>query len=82
MIEQFEAVSYKSLQNFRVGPLQKVNLIAGPNGVGKTSLGEALWLFKGKVQSRASLEPARPKKTYRCAESTQRTRGQSPSPRL
>ena len=48
MIEQFEAVSYKGLQNFCVGPLERVNLITGPNGVGKTSLAEALWLFKGR----------------------------------
>ena len=48
MIEQFEAVSYKGLQNFCVGPLERVNLITGPNGVGKTSLAEALWLFHGR----------------------------------
>ena len=48
MIEQFEAVSYKGLHNFCLGPLQRVNLVTGPNGVGKTCLAEALWLFKGR----------------------------------
>ena len=48
MIEQLEAVNYKGLQNFSVEPLVGVNLITGPNGVGKTSLAEALWLFHGR----------------------------------
>ena len=48
MIEQFEAVSYKGLRDFSLGPLQRVNLVTGPNGVGKTSLAEALWLFHGR----------------------------------
>ena len=48
MIEQFEAVSYKGLHNLCIEPLQRVNLITGPNGVGKTSLAEALWLFHGR----------------------------------
>ena len=48
MIEQFEAVNYKGLRDFSLGPLQRVNLVTGPNGVGKTSLAEALWLFHGR----------------------------------
>lgn len=48
MIEQFEAVNYKGLQDFSLGSLQGVNLVTGPNGVGKTSLAEALWLFHGR----------------------------------
>ena len=48
MIEQFEAVSYKGLQEFSLGPMGRVNLVTGPNGVGKTSLAEALWLFHGR----------------------------------
>lgn len=48
MIEQFEAVSYKGLRDFSLGPLRRVNLVTGPNGVGKTSLAEALWLFHGR----------------------------------
>lgn len=48
MIEQFEAVNYKGLRDFSLGPLQRVNLVTGPNGVGKTSLAESLWLFHGR----------------------------------
>ena len=48
MIEQFEAVNYKGLQHFSLGPMRRVNLVTGPNGVGKSSLSEALWLFHGR----------------------------------
>ncbi len=48
MIEQFEAVNYKGLRDFSLGPLRRVNLVTGPNGVGKSSLTEALWLFHGR----------------------------------
>ena len=48
MIEQFEAVSYKGLQDFSLGSMGRVNLVTGPNGVGKSSLAEALWLFHGR----------------------------------
>ena len=68
MIEQFEAVRYKGLRDFCVGPLERVNLITGPNGVGKTSLAEALWLFHGRynpsilwnlhLQRKATLGPS------------------------
>ena len=68
MIEQFKVVSYKGLHDFSLGPLQRVNLVTGPNGVGKTSLAEALWLFHGRynpmmlwnlhVQRRAMNEPS------------------------
>ncbi len=67
MIEQFEVISYKGLRDFSLGPLQRVNLVTGPNGVGKTSLAEALWLFHGRynpsilwnlhIQRRAMNEP-------------------------
>ena len=66
MIEQFEAVKYRGLRNFSLGPMKRVNLVTGPNGVGKTSLTEALWLFHGRynpvilwnlhVQRRESLQ--------------------------
>ena len=48
MIEDFKAIRYKGLHDLHVGPLQRVNLITGPNGVGKTSLAEALGLFHGR----------------------------------
>lgn len=48
MIEQFEVNNYKGLKDFSLGPMRRVNLVTGPNGVGKSSLTEALWLFHGR----------------------------------
>ncbi len=48
MIEQFEIISYKGLCGFSVDSLRRVNIVTGENGIGKTSLLEALWLFHGR----------------------------------
>lgn len=48
MIEQFEAVNYRGLRGFSLNGMRRVNLVTGPNGVGKSSLTEALWLFDGR----------------------------------
>lgn len=48
MLREFEVVKYRGLENLKVSPLRRVNLVTGPNGVGKTSLSEALWLFHGR----------------------------------
>ena len=48
MIEQFEAVNYRGLRKFSLNQMRRVNLVTGPNGVGKSSLTEALWLFHGR----------------------------------
>ena len=70
MIEQFEVVNYKGLRNFSLAPMRRVNLVTGPNGVGKSSLAEALWLFHGRynpsilwnlhVQRRQSMQGSSP----------------------
>ena len=48
MIDQFEVVNYRNLQGLTLERLARVNLVTGPNGVGKTSLAEAFWLFVGR----------------------------------
>ena len=48
MIKHLRVVQYRGLQNLEFAGLRALNLISGPNGVGKTSLAEALWLFHGR----------------------------------
>ena len=48
LLDHFEAINYRALHNLSLGPLRRVNLITGPNGVGKTSLAEAMWLYYGR----------------------------------
>ncbi len=45
----FEITNFRCFQDFRIGPLSRVNLITGINNVGKTSLLEALFLHIGSV---------------------------------
>ena len=48
MIQRFKVANYKGLQNFSLTHIGRINLVTGANGVGKSSLGEALWLFHGR----------------------------------
>ncbi len=48
MLEEFEVTKYRGLENLKLSSLRRVNLVTGPNGVGKTSLSEALWLYHGR----------------------------------
>jgi len=43
-LDTFHAIRYRGIDGLRLDRLGKVNLITGPNGVGKTSLAEAVWL--------------------------------------
>ena len=47
-LDTFHAIRYRGIDGLRLDRLGKVNLITGPNGVGKTSLAEAIWLFNGR----------------------------------
>ena len=47
-LDTFHAIRYRGIDGLRLDRLGKVNLITGPNGVGKTSLAEAVWLFNGR----------------------------------
>ena len=70
MITKFEVVNYRGISNLSVQPIRRINLITGANGVGKTSLAEAMWLFYGRynptilwtgnVQRRGQIEGSSP----------------------
>ena len=48
MLESVRIVRYRGLRNLEFEQLARVNLFTGPNGVGKSSVAEALWLFHGR----------------------------------
>ncbi|MDE0204599.1 MAG: AAA family ATPase [Candidatus Tectomicrobia bacterium] len=47
-IDSFEAIRYRGIAGLSLKNLSRANLITGENGVGKTALIEALWLFTGR----------------------------------
>src|SRR4051794_3252474 len=44
MLHSFHIKNYRGFKDFKIDPLDRVNLITGSNNVGKTSLLEALYL--------------------------------------
>ena len=50
-LSSFTAVHYRGIDGFCLPELTKANLITGANGVGKTALLEAMWLFTGRYNS-------------------------------
>ena len=47
MLTSFTVANFRNLECVTLDPLGRITLIAGKNGVGKTDLIEALWLFGG-----------------------------------
>ena len=47
-LSRFQAVRYRGISGLELDDIRRVNLITGPNGVGKTSLLEAIWLLGGR----------------------------------
>lgn len=47
MLRSLEVENFRGMRRLKVRGLQRVNVVTGPNGVGKTSLLEALWLYSG-----------------------------------
>jgi hypothetical protein len=45
MLQTFQVKNFRCFRDFTLGPLDRVNLIAGRNNTGKTALLEALFLF-------------------------------------
>lgn len=45
MLRSFTLKSFRCFKNFTVEPIERINLIAGKNNVGKTSLLEAIFVF-------------------------------------
>lgn len=50
MIQTFSVGDYRGIGGLAVEGLRRVNLVTGPNGVGKTALLEALWAFHGRFR--------------------------------
>ncbi len=47
-LSSFEAVHYRGIDGLSLPRLSRANLVTGANGVGKTALIEAIWLFMGR----------------------------------
>lgn len=47
-LNSFNAVRYRGIDGVELPSLSRANLITGENGVGKTALIEAMWLFTGR----------------------------------
>ena len=50
-LSSFKVHGYRGLGDFAIGDLAPVNLFTGPNGIGKTSLLEAILLFHSRFQA-------------------------------
>ena len=55
MYKTFRVRNFRGLRKLDIDSLERVNLIAGKNNVGKTALLEALWLHSGPNQPRLGL---------------------------
>lgn len=47
-LSSFDAIHYRGLDGLSIPRLSAANLVTGANGVGKTALLEAMWLFMGR----------------------------------
>lgn len=47
-LSSFEAIHYRGIDGLSLPRLSRANLVTGVNGVGKTALIEAIWLFLGR----------------------------------
>lgn len=50
-LNSFEAVHYRGIDGLSFPHLARANLITGANGVGKTAVLEAMWLFTGRFNT-------------------------------
>ena len=50
-LSSFEVIRYRSIGGLSIPQFTKANLYTGLNGVGKTALLEAMWLFNGRNDS-------------------------------
>ena len=48
LLTSFRAVHYRSIDGLSLPHLSQANLVTGVNGIGKTALLEAMWLFAGR----------------------------------
>ena len=52
MYKSFSVSNFRGLRELKIDSLQRINLIAGKNNVGKTTLLEAMWLHSGPNEPR------------------------------
>src|SRR3972149_4967075 len=57
MITELSIRNYRCFQDTTTGPFRQVNIISGKNGVGKTALLEALWIFHGRYNPSVMVNP-------------------------
>ena len=50
-LESFNVGNYRGLRGLELPRLTQLNLVTGRNGIGKTALLEAMWLFTGRQNS-------------------------------
>ena len=50
-LNSFEAVHYRGIDGVTFPHLAPANLITGVNGIGKTAVLEAMWLFTGRYNT-------------------------------
>ena len=56
IVKELRFENYRNLENNKITPSEKVNVIYGENAQGKTNLLEAIWLFCGGHSFRGSKE--------------------------
>ena len=49
-LNSFEAVQYRGIDGLSLPRMSRANLVTGVNGIGKTALLEAMWLFIGRYR--------------------------------
>lgn len=52
LFTEFDVIRYRGIDGLSIKKAAKINLVVGPNGIGKTSLLEAIWLFNNKNNPR------------------------------
>lgn len=55
MLHSFTIENFRCFQNFTIKPLERINLIAGKNNVGKTALIEGMFLFAGATNPQLAM---------------------------
>ena len=57
-LSRFHAIRFRGISGLRLDPLAQVNLITGANGIGKTSVAEAIRLFDGRFDPAMPWNPS------------------------
>ena len=55
-IKEIKIENFRNIENLKISPSEKVNIIFGKNAQGKTNILEAIWLFSGAKSFRTNKE--------------------------